>query len=159
MKILLDEQVPVPVLDPLQRMLQPTHKIDHVSTIKWTQKLDRHLIPDLKERGYAALVTADLRQLENPDEVTLIYKTKIHHIRYNQHGKGIHKTASAIATVVAGLPSVVAALEEAPGQRLVSLKLVRSGATQFDMVDPSRTPPSVYWPSRKTVGINRPPRR
>jgi hypothetical protein len=156
MKILLDEQVPLPVLAPLQHMLQPPHRLDHVNTIRWKRKLDRQLIPDLRARGYAGLVTADLHQLEDPDEIRLIHKSGIHHIRFSRFGKGVHETASAIATVVAGLPAVITALEQADGQRLALLKLVKSGDVQCEILDPKVTPPNQYWPSRKTIGRHRP---
>jgi hypothetical protein len=156
MKILLDEQVPLPVLEPLRHLLHPSHKIDHVDAMGWKSKPDLNLIPDLRARNYVGLVTADLSQLENPDEVRVIHRTGIHHIRFRQYGKGIHKTASAIATIFAGLPAALAALEQATGQRLVQLKLVKSGDIQLEIIDPSVTPPNQYWPHRKMSGRHRP---
>lgn len=158
MDILLDEQVPEHVLEPL-RLLLPRHRIDHVQQIGWKGKQDLHLIPDMTRRGYAALVTADVDQLENHEECRAIKKAGIHHIRFDRSGSGMAMTASAIATVIAGLPLVVPRLEGASGQRLVELKLVRCNDAQFTISDPDRDPPTQYWPGRGSTNRRRVPRQ
>ncbi len=156
MKILLDEQVPEPALDPLRFML-PGHQVDHVQRIRWKGKQDLQLIPDMATRGYLMLVTADTGQLEDHEECAAIKKAGIHHVRFERHGRGIASTASAIATVVAGVPIIVPLLEDQP-QRLVELGVVKCGQTRYKIVDPEREPPTQYWPGRKTVRRRRPPR-
>jgi hypothetical protein len=150
-KILLDEQVPEPVIVPLGHMLRPRHTVDHVQTIGWKHKKDARLFPDLAGRGYEVLVTADLNQLYHEDECKLIRKLGFHHVRFQQVGDGVAATASAIATIVAGLPAVLPELEQAESQRLVLLKTVRSDKRQFEIVDPRLDPPP-YWPGRGRGG-------
>lgn len=114
----------------------------------------------LAARGYQVLVTADLNQLYREDQCKLIRKYGFHHVRFQQVGTGIAATASAIATIVAGLPAVLPELERAEGQRLVLLKSVRSNRGQFEIVDPRVNPPP-YWPGRGRAGNNptrKPPR-
>jgi hypothetical protein len=158
MNLLLDEQVPEHALGPLRTLL-PRHRIDHVQQIGWKGKPDLNLIPDMSRRGYAALVTADVDQLEDYEECRAIKKAGIHHIRFDLSGKGVAMAAGAIATVVAGLPLVVPRLEREPGQRLVELKTVRTGESQFTITDPEKDPPTLYWPGRNTVHRRRAPRQ
>ncbi len=146
MKILLDEQVPQPALSPLVHLL-PRHQVDHVHTIGWKGKKDLRLLPDLAGRGYEVLVTADVNQLYRQEECKLIKKYGFHHVRFEQTGTGVAATASAIATIVAGLTAVLPELEKADGQRLVLLKPVRCNKGQFDLIDPKVSPPN-YWPGR-----------
>lgn len=139
-------------------MLQPTHQVDHVQEIRWKGKPDRNLIPDMRRRGYMVLVTADINQLEDYDECTAIKKAGIHHVRFERHGRGVAETASAIATIVAGLPLVIPQLENASGQRLVELAVVKCGDARYKITDPEREPPSRYWPGRKATTRTRPRR-
>jgi hypothetical protein len=110
-------------------------------------KKDNRLLLDLATRGYEALVTADFNQLYRPDECKLIRQGGFHHIRFEQSGMGVLATASAIATIVAGLTAVVPALERAEGQRLVLLKTVKCGTAHHEIRDPVIDPPD-YWPGR-----------
>lgn len=45
------------------------------------------------------------------------------------------------------------------GQRLVELKTVRTGESQFTITDPEKDPPTLYWPGRNTVHRRRAPRQ
>lgn len=67
MKLLLDENVPLPLLSPLRHLL-PAHDVDHVERIGWKGKKDRFLLPDASARGYDGLLTKDSAQLDSPDE-------------------------------------------------------------------------------------------
>ncbi|WP_328915469.1 MULTISPECIES: hypothetical protein [unclassified Streptomyces] len=68
MHILIDENVPVPMLEMLRRVL-PKHEIRHVSEIKWAGKKDLALLPDAARKGFHAFLTKDGRQLEVPSEI------------------------------------------------------------------------------------------
>jgi hypothetical protein len=157
MDILLDEQVPELALGPLRALLS-NHRIEHVQKIGWKGKQDLNLIPDMKRRGYTVLVTADTDQLSDHDECRAIKKAGIHHVRFDRSGRGAAMTASAVATVIAGLPLVIPRLEDESGQRLVALKLVPCCDAQFTITDPERDPPTQYWPGRRTVNRRRVPR-
>ena len=145
MRILIDENAPVQVLEMLRRLL-PGHEVAHVSEIRWAGKKDLALLPDAARRGFHAFLTKDARQLEDPAETDAIKKSGMHHIRFSQTHKGMAGLGLAMGAVVGAMPLVVAELEEAEGQRLVHIKgLNPAGKHRFDQVDPSRSPPS-YWP-------------
>jgi hypothetical protein len=82
-KLLLDEDVPVQLLEPLRRLL-PGHQVDHVEPLGWKGKKDRFLLPDAAQRSYDALLTNDSGQLDNVDECRAIRDSGMHHIRYRQ---------------------------------------------------------------------------
>jgi hypothetical protein len=58
MRLLLDEDVPVQLVEPLRRML-PGHRVDHTAELGWKGKKDRFLLPDAAKRGYDLLLTND----------------------------------------------------------------------------------------------------
>lgn len=147
MKIILDELVPRPVLEPLRNVL-PSHQIDHVHLLSWSGKKDPKLFRDVVRRGYELFVTADSGQLEDDTECKLIAKAGFHHVRYRQHGSRAAHLASSLATILSGLPAAVEALQGATGQRLVLLKLVKCDTGQFQIQDPEVDPPP-YWPRRR----------
>ncbi|WP_416072215.1 DUF5615 family PIN-like protein [Streptomyces sp. ME18-1-4] len=77
MRILIDENVPVQMLEMLRRLL-PGHEVRHVSEIKWTGKKDLPLLPDAAKRGFEAFLTKDGRQLKDPSETAAIKKSGMH---------------------------------------------------------------------------------
>ena len=66
MKLLLDEDVPVQLVEPLRRLLRE-HQVDHVQDRGWKGKKDRFLLPDASGNGYDALLTNDSAQLDSAD--------------------------------------------------------------------------------------------
>lgn len=98
MRILLDEQVPEPAVEPLRRLLA-AHEVDHG-----------------RQRGrYDVVVSTD-------DAVP-----GFHRVRFRPVGAGIARTASALATVIAGLPAAVARLDGESTPCVVVLAAVRPG--------------------------------
>ncbi len=83
MRVLLDEDVPVQVLEALQQVLHG-HTIDHVNRIGWKSKKDLALLTDAGKRGYEVLVTNDKNQLEDVEESRAIRDSGMHHVRYDQ---------------------------------------------------------------------------
>ncbi len=79
MRVPLDEDVPLPVLEALQHVLND-HPIDHVDRIGWKGKKDLALFPDAVTRGYEVLVTNDENQLENVEESRAIRDSGLHHV-------------------------------------------------------------------------------
>ncbi|MET8331190.1 DUF5615 family PIN-like protein [Streptomyces sp. NPDC005181] len=145
MRILIDENVPVQVLEMLRRLL-PGHEIKHVSEIKWAGKKDLALLPDAARKGFDAFLTKDARQLEDPLETEAIKKSGMHHIRFSQTHKGMAGLGLAMGAVVAAMPLIIAELGEAGTQQLIHIKgLNPVSKHRFDRMDPSATPPS-YWP-------------
>lgn len=117
MKLLLDEDVPVQLLEPLRHLLRG-HQVDHVEGIGWKGKKDRFLLPDAARSGYDALLTNDSAQLDDPEESRAIRDSGMHHIRYQQNPRhGLDGLAGAMGSVMAAIRPVVRDLEAADGQR------------------------------------------
>lgn len=142
MKILLDEDVPIQVPDLLRRVL-PTHTVDHVDALQWKGKHDVSFLRDAAQRGYEAIVTNDKKQLADPDECDAIKASGMHHVRYAQRTPGLEGLALAIASIIAAMPTLIAALTGADGQRLAQIVGI-SRTERFKMSDPKVDPPP-YW--------------
>jgi hypothetical protein len=144
MRILLDEDVPIQVLDILRWLLkQQDHEVKHVQELGWKGKKDRFLIAEAAAKGYSLLLTNNRKQLFNPQECTAIKKSGMHHVRYDQP-PGLRGLALAVAAIVAAMPSVVEELEKASGQRLVWIQGLQP-RRRFEIKDPKQDPPD-YWP-------------
>lgn len=146
MRLLLDEDVPVQLIEPLQRLLAG-HRVDHVQQLGWKGKKDRFLLPDAARRKYEALLTNDGAQLDDAEESRAIRDSGLHHIRYPHNtARGVDGLAVAMAGVLAAIRPVLAELTEVDGQRLVEIQAVHGGR-RHRTVDPRVDPPR-YWPSR-----------
>jgi hypothetical protein len=146
-RVLLDEDVPVQVLESLQQVLHG-HTIDHVDRIGWKSKKDLALLPDAGKRGYEVLVTNDKNQLEDVEESRAIRDSGMHHVRYDQDtNRGKEGLALAMASLLAAAVPCIRELEAATGQRLVHIKSIapHQRSARYDVVDPIKDPPS-YWP-------------
>jgi hypothetical protein len=109
LRILLDEDVSQPLLEPLRRILKP-HAVDHVNDIVWKGKKDVQVLRDAPVRGYGMLVTHNLGQLRIPDEVKAIKRSGIHHVTYVT-AKGLTGEALGMASLLASMRRVVAEAE------------------------------------------------
>ena len=145
MKILCDQDVPEPVVEPLRHLLlRGHHKVDHVNEIRWKGKKDRLLLPDAKKRKYHAFLTNDSNQLEDADETKAIKRSGLHHIRYTHRQQGVIGLGLAMGAILAAMPAVMLELEAADGQRLVRITGL-SPHSRFEVIDPRHRPPP-YWP-------------
>ena len=106
MRVLLDEDVAQPLLEPLRRVLRG-HQVDHVNEVRWKGKTDVQVLRDAPARGYEMLVTHNLGQLRIPDEVRAIRKSGMHHVTYVT-GRGLNGEALAMASLLASMRRVVA---------------------------------------------------
>lgn len=146
MRLLLDEDVPIQLLEPLRHLL-PEHRLDHVDGIGWKGKKDRFLLHDAARRGYEIFITNDNAQLDSTEECRAIRDSGLHHVRYDHETKrGMDGLALAMAAVVGALRQIVKELGDADGQRLVHIQALQSGR-RHRTVDPRKDPPP-YWPSR-----------
>ncbi len=150
MRILLDEDTPIQILEPLRHVLR-THEIYGIHEIGWSGKKDPQVLRDLKTSTprYELFLTNDKSQLTSPDLCDLIKKSAVHHVRYDQ-GRGTLGLALAmaaiIAAIIAAMPKVVEDLEAAKGQRLVRIRTMDRAVVRHEIVDPAKRPPSPYWP-------------
>lgn len=144
MRILLDEDVPRPVVELLRHVLRG-HDVDHVQEIKWAGKKDLVLYQDAKRAGYDVVVTNDAAQMSDPDECKAVKKTGMHRVSYRQRHPGLRGLATAVASLIAAMPDVVAELANADGQRLIAITGIDPTRQRYTIVDPRRDPPP-YWP-------------
>ncbi|MGC4109444.1 MAG: DUF5615 family PIN-like protein [Nocardioides sp.] len=143
MRLLLDEDVPEPLV-PLLRHLLKGHDVLHVADLSWKSKKDVNLFPDAAAKHFDAVLTANLGQFNNPTECDAIKRSKLHHISY-ELDKGLEGLARASASICAGIRGVIAELEGASGQRIARIHQVSKTSKRFTVTNPAKTPPSNYW--------------
>jgi len=145
MRILIDEDTAVQLVEPLRHVLIG-HEVKHIYDLKWKGKKDRNVLPDAKNAGYHVLITKDRAQLSDPHECDAIKKSGLNHIRYDQRVEGARGLALALGAIIAAMPMVIRDLENADSQRLVRITtLDQRPKSRFEMTDPRRDPPSPYW--------------
>jgi hypothetical protein len=144
MRILLDEDVPAQVQEVLAHVLRG-HIVNHVVALGWSGKKDLRLFADAIGK-FEALVTNNYRQLQDPDETRAIKKSGLHHISYPHRGHGLPGLALCVGAIIAAMPLIIQDLDNADGQRIVSIKgLGGSPSARYTIIDPRRDPPE-YWP-------------
>lgn len=158
-RLLLDEDVPKPLLPALQRVLTG-HDVLHVDDLRWKSKKDLNLLADAAGRGFDAILTNDSRQLDDADECRVIRDSGLHHIRYRQQtgrgdSGGLNGLALAMGAILAAIRPVMREIEEANGQRLILIHEIRSDK-RHATTDPRRDPPA-YWPRRPSPSRHRRP--
>jgi hypothetical protein len=145
MRILVDEAMPIQALPPLR--LNRTHVFDHVDDLGWKGKPDTLLFADAAGRGYDAVLTLDLAQLDSVPESRALKRSGLHHIGIQQgrSAQGVRGMTRVIASVVVAVPYVLDDLVAADGQRIVQLSLL-SRRRRHEAFDPraeaARFP---YW--------------
>lgn len=66
MQVLVDEGMPVQVLEPLR--LNRGHRFDHINDLRWKGRLDQPLFRDAGVHGYEAILTLDVNQLSDAED-------------------------------------------------------------------------------------------
>ncbi|WP_042410868.1 hypothetical protein [Streptacidiphilus carbonis] len=145
MRILVDENSAVQLVELLGLLLPARHQIDHVTRIGWSGKKDIPLLRDAASKGYNVFLTRDKAQLDNPDETKAIMKAKIHHVRYSQTVDGLIGVGLSMGAIAAAMPLVMVELENAETQRLVKIRrLDHAPRSRFEIQDPRKRQPK-YW--------------
>jgi hypothetical protein len=144
MRLLIDEDTAVQLVEPLQHLLLG-HEVMHVAELQWKGKKDLRILPDAKNAGFHALITKDRSQLNDPRECSAIKKSGLHHVRYSQRVDGMRGLALAMGAVIAAMPMVIQELESTTSQRLVQI-ISLEPRRRFEITDPRKNPPSAYWP-------------
>ena len=144
MRLLIDEDTAVQVVEPLQRVLLG-HEVEHITSLAWTGKKDTRVLPDAKRAGFHVIITRDRAQFDDPAECDAIKKSGLHHVHYGQRQQGAQGLALAMGALIATMPMVMAELATASGQRLVHIARI-DPRRRFEITDPQRKPPSPYWP-------------
>ncbi|MPZ88492.1 MAG: hypothetical protein GEU81_10530 [Nitriliruptorales bacterium] len=144
MRILLDETAPQAITGVLRSLL-PGHTVDHVEDLGWRGRTDHALLQAAGEAGYEVIVVAEGNQLRDPAACRAIERSGLHHVRFpHDAGRGLSGVGRAMASLIAAMPGMVAALERAGGQRLVRVRGV-SQQGRFTVTDPAAGPPE-DWP-------------
>lgn len=73
MRVLIDEDTAVQLLEPLRHLLR-RHTVDHVALINWKGKKDRSVLADARNARYDVIITRDHNQLNDPAECDAIKK-------------------------------------------------------------------------------------
>ena len=148
MRLLLDEDVPEPLLPLISHLLrrpEPGHVVEHIGSLGWKGKKDRPLYRDAAERKFDAILTNDISQLNDPDECKAIQRSRLHYISY-ELDDGLDGLALASAAICAAIRSVMAELNTVSTQRIVRIHRVAKARRRFDIRNPATDPPSKYWP-------------
>lgn len=143
MKILLDEDVPQPVIDLVEHLLRG-HVVKHVSQLDWTGKKDVPLIKDAAQRGFRAFVTQNIGQFNVPAECDAIKRSGMHHISY-EVPPGLRGLGLASGALCAAIHPIVVDLEAITKQRLVKITALNQSRKRYEVTDPAVHPPSAYW--------------
>jgi hypothetical protein len=146
--VLLDEDVPVQLLEPLRHLTRDRHEIEHVTQVRLKSRKDIPLFRLARERGYECVVTNDHGQLFDPGETRAIARSGLHHVRYNQRHEGLRGLAFALGALIAVLPGLLDDLERETGQRLMRVESFDPSRKRYEMTDPVSDPPR-YWPRKK----------
>ncbi|GII65301.1 hypothetical protein Skr01_53860 [Sphaerisporangium krabiense] len=148
MRLLLDENVLKPLRQTLISLILD-HEVVHLLDLPgWSGTRDESLYPRAAAKGFEAILTNDGKQMERPREVAAIKASGLHRIEYPHKHAGLAGMAVAIATVVAGLPAALTALEEADGQRLITLRGIDpTPASRLRVINPKTDPPKHWFSS------------
>jgi PIN like domain len=144
MRVLIDEDTAVQLVEPLRHLLLG-HEVVHITELAWAGKKDRMVLPDARRAGFHVIITRDRGQLDDPAECDAIKKSGLHHIRYGQRQKGAQGLALALGAVIAAMPMIMPELEASSGQLLVHIAGL-DPRRRFEITDPRRQSPSPYWP-------------
>jgi hypothetical protein len=144
MNLLLDEDVPLPLMPILSKILVG-HSTAHVYDVGWAGKKDKHLFADARQRGFNAVLTNNIRQFNDPVECRAIQRSGLHHISYETIN-GIVGLALAAAAICAAILPIVRELDGVGSQRVVKITAVSGGHKRYKLQNPATDPPSAYWP-------------
>lgn len=156
MKLLLDENVPVPMTLTVKTLLSHSHEIQHVAEVPgWRGTKDLQLYVKAREAGFQLIVTNDARQMNRRSEVEAIASSGLHRVQYPHRQNGLAGLGLALAAVCAALPAVLQELATADGQRLVTLRAIDPGRDhRYAVRDPASDPPR-FWPRREALRARR----
>lgn len=144
MRLLLDEDVPEPLL-PILRHILREHDVQHVASQNWRGKRDQPLYRDAAAAGFDAVLTNDLHQFNDPAICAAIQRSRLHHISYTLND-GLEGLAMATAAICAAIRPVMLDLAEVSTQRIARIQALATGRKRHRLSNPATDPPSNYWP-------------
>jgi PIN like domain len=136
-RLLVDEGVPVQVLEPLRR--NKGREFLHIHEEGWDGRKDRFLFDHAKRRGFDALIALDVDQLAEPVEWRALKTSGLHHVSLRQGRSVSGRTglARVMGSLIVAMPYVLADLELESEQRIVEIRLL-SATSRHTLYDPRR---------------------
>lgn len=153
MRILLDENVPEPLIEPLSWLLKE-HQIAHVGK-RWKGIKDLQLYSKAKRNDYELIISADGNQLYDAEICKAIQRSGLHAV-FLDAAPGLDALAAATGALTHSIRGIVATTEKAEAQRVIVIPML-SGRGSYEVFDPQRQAPSPMWP-RKQYGQHKPSR-
>jgi predicted nuclease of predicted toxin-antitoxin system len=134
-RLLVDEGVPVQVMEPLRR--NRGHEFTHVTELGWSGRKDAALFATAARRGFDGIVVLDVDQLVEPAEWRSLRASALHHIslRQGRTVRGATGVARVLASLIVAMPYVLAELSALAEQRIVEISLL-SASARHESFDP-----------------------
>lgn len=143
MKVLLDEDVPQPVIALVRHLLRG-HVVEHVSNLDWSGKKDVPLVGDAARRGFRVFITQNVGQFNVPAECDAIKRSGMHHVSY-EVPPGLRGLGLASGALCAAIHPIVVELDTLTKQHLVTITSLDKSRKRYQVKDPTLHPPSAYW--------------
>lgn len=143
MKVLLDEDVPVPLVHVVRHLLRE-HQVDHVYTVGWGGKTDVNVYKDAQARGYHVVITNNLRQLNDPNECDAIQRSALHVVFYTRPD-GLPGLGLACGAICAAIRPVIIDLEARKRQHLIWITGLAATKQRYSIKNPATDFVSDYW--------------
>lgn len=154
MRILLDENVPRQLVDPLSWLL-PVHVIHQVNR-RFKGIKDEQLYDKAKRKNYELIISADGNQLYDERICKAIQRSGLHAAFVETGSSNLKSLAAAAGALIHSIRDIVAKLEKVEVQHVIVIHMLR-GDPRYDFHNPRRDPPSPLWP-RKQHGDHKPSR-
>ncbi|TXK35007.1 hypothetical protein [Nonomuraea sp. C10] len=154
MKILLDENVPEPLSEPLTWLLRG-HPMSHVNK-RWKSIKDQQLYDKAKRCGYDIVISNDSQQLYDSEICRAIQRSSRHVVFVETSSGGLRSLSAAAGALMHCIRDIVTELEKAETQRIIIVPMLH-GEPKYKPYDPRKEAPSPMWP-RKQHGDHKPSR-
>lgn len=159
MKILLDEDVSHPLLDPLCWLLRE-HQIDRALDIGWQGTKDPQVYAKAKRHGYELMLTNDSHQLADDKICKAIHRSKLHVVFYDLPShNGLAAHGASAGAIMHTMRHVLEELGGARSQQIVTITPLKNPGNNYIVQDPNVEEVSKYWPGRRQYDRHHPPRR
>ena len=155
MRILLDENVPQPLTEPLSWLLSRKHEMAHINEQCKGIK-DPQLYDKAKRNGCDVVISNDSQQLYDPEICKAIQRSGRHVVFIAMSNGGLRSLAAAAGALIHCIREIIAELEQSDGQQIIVVPMLR-GEPRYTRYDPRREGPSPMWP-RKQHGDHKPSR-
>ncbi|AWS47892.1 hypothetical protein [Streptosporangium sp. 'caverna'] len=155
MRILLDENVPKPLVEPLSWLL-PGHVIEQVNR-RFKGIKDEQLYDKAKRKKFEMIISADGNQLYDEGICKAIQRSGLHAVFVETGNSSLGSLAAAAGALIHSIRDIIGKLEKAESQHVAIVQMLH-GDPGYSFHDPRRDAPSPMWP-RKQHGEHKPSRK